>query len=193
MLPLHHSPIDLLTNSISYGIVRQSPARRSGKSRCGTPRRSTRYLPALASARRCGFRAAAAVCIRTHARIPQRNRAARIALVMRERAQRNHLFACTRTLRERAVRQAFRRIQAMLRAGAIEHYVAYLEGRGPCWFDKCLAAHKTYGRGPQLAPANRPCNADRQKRGNGGAERGPRVSRLQKPGVGWLVVLETFI
>jgi hypothetical protein len=29
----------------------------------------------------------------THARIPQRNRATPIALVMRERAQRNHLFA----------------------------------------------------------------------------------------------------
>ena len=147
----------------------------SGRSRRSV-RRSTRYLPALASARRCGFRAAAAVGVRMHARIPQRNRATRIALVMRERAQRDHLFACAsdRTFCCPACRQ------------------------GPCRVRqtssvRTLAAHKTYGRGPQLAPANRPCNAGKQKRGNGGAGKDPRVSRLQKPGVGWLVVLETFI
>ena len=57
VLPLHHSPTDYRTNSIAYGIVRVSPVRRSEKSPCDALRPSTRYLPALASARQSGFRA----------------------------------------------------------------------------------------------------------------------------------------
>ena len=102
VLPLHHSPMIAQRHQYAYSELSGSRRRRDDASRRFAALAPFYPLPAGLGKRASLRSSSRSRRLNLHeACIPRRNRATRIALVMRGRAQRNHLFACGRFARVR--------------------------------------------------------------------------------------------